>query len=103
MKRREYYIWSRLLRRAVTIHVEPLRWTIGLAAYWCVDGSGMHSHCYRAEVAIPILRLVTVLTWGPRPIPRSNYIPLGGFGDIGGKSLARRHEAIEQFDDMEDE
>jgi len=104
MKRYEYYTWLRLLRLPLTIHAELLRFTVGVAFYKCVDGSGQHSHCYRVELLLPILRFVIVLRWGPRPIPRS--LSMGdsqGFGNIGGRSLAERHRNINEFISDDDE
>lgn len=102
LKASEYYMWLRWLKLPLTIHVEPLRWTIGIAARWCVDGSGQHSHCYRAEIVLPVVRFDALLRWGPRPIPRAYSLPGGGFGDIGGRSAAKRHRAIEQYEDDEE-
>lgn len=103
MKRREYYTWLRLLRLPLTVHIEPLRFTIGVAVYKCIDGSGRHSYCYRTELSIPVVRFETVIKFGPRPIPpRLEYI--GGFGNIGGKSVSERHRAIAEYDaDGDDE
>lgn len=103
MKRREYYMWLRWCRLPLTISVEPLRFTVGLAFYRCTDGSGRHSHCYRAEIVLPVLRFTTVLTWGPRPIPpKFNLSDVQGFGDIGGYSLAKRHKVLSGDDEDED-
>lgn len=105
MKRREYYVWLRPLRTSVTIHIELLRFTAGLAAYKCVDGSGQHDHCYRVELVLPILRFVSVLRWGPRPMPHQfSMATVGGFGDIGGRSLMQRQRAELEFnyDDIDD-
>lgn len=104
MRRREYYTWLRWCKLPLTIHAEPLRFTVGIALRQCVDGSGRHSHCYRAELVLPILRFETVLKWGPRPIPRNfNMRDIQGFGEIGGRSLAKRHESINEFISDEDE
>jgi hypothetical protein len=104
MRRREYYTWLRWCRLPLTTHVELLRFTIGVAFYRCVDGSGRHSRCYRAELALPILRLVTVIKWGPRPIPHSfNIRDVQGFGSIGGRSLTERHRGIEELISDDDE
>jgi hypothetical protein len=102
MRRREYYIWLRLLRLPLTISLEPLRFTIGLAFYWCRDGSGQHSHCYRAELVLPIFRFTTVIRWGPRPIAPSP-IQSQGFGNIGGRTHAERHKAIEKYEDEDED
>lgn len=100
MKRREYYTWLRLLRLPLTVYVEPLRFTVGVAFYRCVDGSGRHSHCYRAEIVLPMVRFETSLKWGPRPMARHfNMSDVGGFGNIGGKSLAERHNPVSNEDE----
>lgn len=98
-------MWLRWVGLPLTTHIELLRFTIGIAAYKCVDGSGRHSHCYRVEVMLPVVRFVTVLSWGPRPIPPSfSMASVGGFGSIGGRSLTQRQRAEVEFnyDDIDD-
>ena len=94
----EWYKWIRGVRLPLTIYIETLRWTAGLAVYRCIDGSGRHSYCYRVEALLPILRFSTVLTWGPRPIPRTTFTLPSGFGNIGGKTWEQRH-AVEIADE----